>query len=317
MGARLYIRPVPGSRAALGVSAIVDFNPARDFVDPGNPAFVGPDAAGSPIFFNPGVDFDLPFVETDSLGLIFFTDGALMVPYFRKAPTDPAFSSIGQGLATEAIYDSSASMHVKNWGAAAGIFGNLIIPDLTYRLQYQVSTGVFRPAIFDSGYERNRAGLVLDTLDYLKYTAATTETYNMGIYGEGGFKLNRIMSFSLGYFWPWVYDGTNGLGAGDPHTDHFIATFTLEHGVIPVVNISGSISYERTGLAAAGFTDALFDANTVVTARLNYLVSPIMDVSLIYTTTAQRDSNGNLVYENNSVLPRMSTSVAIQTEVHL
>jgi hypothetical protein len=263
------------------------------------------------------VDFDLPFAETDSLGLIFFADVALMVPYFRNTPTDPAFSSIGQGLATEAIYDSSAKMQVKNWGAATGVFGNLIIPDLTYRLQYQVSTGVFRPAIFDSGYERNRAGLVLGTLDYLKYTAATTETYNMGIYGEGGFRLNRIMSLSLGYFWPWEYDRSNGLGAGDPHTDHFIATFALEHGVIPVVNISGSISYERTGLAAAGFTDALFDANTVVSARLNYLVSPIMDVSLIYTTTAQRDSNGNLVYENNSVLPRMSTSVSIQTEVHL
>jgi hypothetical protein len=42
-----------------------------------------------------------------------------------------------------------------------------------------------------------------------------------------------------------------------------------------------------------------------------------MDVSLIYTTTAARDLNGNLQFDPGSILPKMSTSLSIQTEVHL
>jgi len=240
------------------------------------------------------------------------------MPFFRDVPTDPAYGSIKKGLATEAFLDSSAKMKVKNWGAASGIFGNLVFPGFTYRLQYQVYTGQFRPQFYDSGYERNRGALVLSTLEYLKNSAATSETYNMGIYGEGGFKLDKIFALSLGYFWPWEYDPSKGgFGAGDPHTDHFIARFSIQPGVIPVINIWGSVSYERTGLAAAGLTDALFDANTVVSAQINYPVSPIMDVSLIYTTTAARDGSGNIIYENNSILPKMTTSLSIQTMVHL
>jgi len=144
VGGRLYVRPIPGARAALGVSTLVDFNPARDF--PG-----GPDSVGAPIFINPGVDLDIPFVESDTFGLIFFTDGAVMLPYFRSG-----FLSIKQGLAMNAVYDSSSSMPVKNWGAAAGFFGNLIIPDFTWRLEYRYFTGTFQPQFYDSGYERLR-----------------------------------------------------------------------------------------------------------------------------------------------------------------
>ena len=76
-------------------------------------------------------------------------------------------------MPTKAFLDSSATMPLKNWGAAAGFLGNLIIPDFTYRLQYQVYTGNFRPQFYDSAYERNRGRYVLNTLNYLSTSAAT------------------------------------------------------------------------------------------------------------------------------------------------
>jgi len=320
MGGRFYTRPVPGSRMALGVSAIVDLNPARDFVDPINGIVMpNPAAAGNPIFITPGVDLDVPLVESDSLGLIFFTDGAVLIPYFRTVPTDPSFSSINSGFATKALFDLSAQMSIKNWGAAAGFLGNLIIPDFTYKLQYQIYTGSFQPQIYDSGYERNRSAYVLNTLDYLTNTEATLNSYNMGIFGEAGFKLTGIFELNLGYFWPWTLNSGSGL-TGNPTQDHFIASFVLEKGAIPVVNLWGSVSYERMGFASTiesgGLSGALFDANTVVSAQIDYTVSPLMDVSLIYSVVAARSASGNLVY-NGGLIPETTASLSIETQIHL
>jgi hypothetical protein len=324
MGARLYWRPVKGFRGALGVSGIVDLNPARDFQDPSGPVnsslYSGANAAGNPIFINPGVDLDLPFVETDFFGLIFFADGALMMPYFRTVPTDPAYSSIKSGLATAAFLDTSAKMPIKNWGAAAGLMGNLIIPDFTYRLQYQIYTGNFQPQFYDSAYERNRGGFVLSTLNYLANSASSMNKWNMGVYGEGGLKLNKLFALNLGYFWPW-FIAPNGGFTADPNSDHFIASFALSKGVIPVVNVWGSVSYERTGfvgtIQSQGVSGALFDAHTVVTAQINYPVSPLMDVSLLYSVVAARDSNGNLIYPAGSIIPQTNTTMSIETQIHL
>jgi hypothetical protein len=314
------MRPIPGFRAALGLSTVIDLDPARDFVDPANGITTpNPDAAGNPVFINPGVDLDLPFLETDALGLVAFADAALFLPYFRTVPTDPAFSGISKGLATKAFYDPSAELHLKNWGTAAGIFGNLIVPDFTYRLQYQLYTGTFRPQFYDAAYERSRGAYVLQTLNYLSSGGSTDSSYTMGIYGEGGFTMKKIFALSLGYYWPWSYD--HGTITGQPDSDHFIATFTIERGVIPVVNLWGSFSYERTGFVGTlehqGLSGALFDANTVVTAQINYPVSPIMDVSLLYTVVAARDANGNLIYKGNSVIPQTNTSLSIETQIHL
>ncbi|HVO38025.1 MAG TPA: hypothetical protein VMV03_03255 [Spirochaetia bacterium] len=307
VGGRLYVRPIPGFRAALGVSALVDFNPARDF--PG-----GPDSVGAPIFINPGVDFDLPFVESDAFGLIFFTDGAVMLPYFRSS-----YLSIKQGLVMNAVYDPSSSMPVKNWGAAAGFFGNLFIPDFTWRVEYRYFTGIFQPQFYDSGYERLRPQYVATAVQYLLNTANPAfNMYRMGIYGEAGFKLNRIFSVQLGYFWPWTIDPATGHAGPDPaNPDHFIASFVLNKGVIPVVNIWGSVSYERSSLfigsnLPSNFSDAILSPSTVISARVNYPVSAIMTASLIYTTAPVRNPDGTLHYPSpTSLLPDMATSLSI------
>ncbi len=323
MGLRLYFRPIPSLRLAIGISGVVDMNPARDYVDPANGVVTpDPDAAGNPIFLYPGVDLDMPFVETNSFGLVAFADVAALAPYFRTVPIEPAYAGIATGFVKNAVYDKSAQVPLKNWGSAAGIFGNLIIPGLTYRVEFRYYTGAFQPTFYGAGYERGRSQYVKNVLDYVRDpTADAWNGRNMGFYGEGGFRLNRIFSLGINYFWPWTIDSSGKFTADPNETDHFGIRFNLEKGVIPVVNLWGSISYERTNfipeLSHGGLSGSLFDANTVVSAQVNYPVSPIMDVSLIYTTTAARDAHGNLYYKPGAILPEMSTSLAIQTQVHL
>ncbi len=317
-GGRMYIRPIPGVRAALGFSTLVDINPARDFIDIPAGA-VGPVPAGSPIFISPGIDLDLPFVESDPFSLVAFADGALMLPYFRSSPSIGLTGGtvINSGFASDAVYDKSAAMPFKNWGFATGLFGNLIIRDLTWRLEFRDYTGVFVPQFYSSGYERQRNTLVHNVLAYLHDPADPVwNTQNMGIFGEGGISLDRLFSLKLSYFWPW---DRNSAGDFTFLNDDFAVKFILQKGVIPVVNIWGSISYERTNFVRSiqhGVN--LFDANTVVSTSINYPVTDNLDVTLLYTTTAQRDSSGNLVYASaGDLLPKLDTSLSIQMQVHL
>jgi hypothetical protein len=323
IGARLFARPIPGFRGALGFSAIADLNPALDYFDPVN-GVTGPAAAGNPVFFTPGADLDLPFVESESFGLVFFTDAAFMLPYLRTTPTDPLFSSISPGFASSAVYSPSAPIAVKNWGASSGFFGNIIIPDLTWRLEYRIFTGTFVPELYSAGYERVRSSYVMSELFYVQNPAAATfNNYNMGIYGEGGFKLSRIFALKVGYFWPWTVNTSTGAWGPDPgNPDRFAASFELEKGAVPFVNISGAVSYERTSLfygsdLPSSLNDAFFNANTDVSARITYSVSPIMDISLLYTIAPVLNADGTLHYSGSNTLPDMATSISITTSVQL
>ena len=309
MGLRLYMRLL--GRAALGISGVVDLNPARDF--PG-----GPDAAGNIVFFNPGVDLDVPFVESDALGLILFADGALLVPYLRTVPT--LYPSLKAGVQTDAFYDRSSDIKVKNWGAAAGVFGNLVSPDFTYRLQYQLYTGNFVPQFYNSAYLRNRASYVAATLDYLAAGAPSIDTYNMGIYGQAGFTIGKIVTFTAGYFWPWDYNTTDHSLSYNSQVDYLLLDLSIGQ-IVPLVPISGGFSYERTGfvdtLQHSGLSGTLFDANTVVSAHVSYAVSPIMDVMLLYSVVAAHNADGTLIYKNGSLIPETNASVSVQTQIHL
>jgi hypothetical protein len=144
----------------------------------------------------------------------------------------------------------------------------------------------------------------------------------MGVFLEGGFNLEKLFGLELSYFWPWTVDPATKQVATSLD-DRFVAKFTLQKGVIPVVNIFGSVSYERTQFmptilktGAAGLN--LFDANTVVRAEVNYPVAPMLDVRILYTTTAKRDPvTGELMYTPPSLLPDMNQSIAVETTVHL
>ena len=322
-GGRLYVRPVPGFKAALGVTGIVDLSPAKDWP-------TGAAAVGDPIFVNGGADIDLPFVESDIFSLVAFADAAAMLPYFRSAPTDSTYSGIYSdasktgGFALSAILPDGISnlTNIKNWGAAAGFFGNLIFRDFTYRLEFRDFTGAFVPDFYNSGYERQRSQYLNTVLTYLlDPTNASYDAQTVGIYGEGGIVLSKLFSLNLSYFWPWAQTTNGDFTFGN---DNFMATFTLEKGVIPIVNIWGTVSYERTNFintilqSGLGTGLNLFDANTVVSATINYPVTDTLDVTLLYTTTAVRNTDGSVHYANTGdLLPQMQTSLAIETQIHL
>jgi len=315
-GGRVYWQPLDDGEVhevksfrdlALGASLLVDFGPAVDFYETG----ITPEDAGKPIFMNPGIDLDVPIFETDFFSIVGFADAALMLPYFRNAPT---LAPVGQGFATEAVWNPSAPIPFKNYGVAAGMFGNVWFID--WRLEYRYYTGVFKPAFYNTGYERSRSQYVNELLDYLGDTA--NPDYNaltMGIYGEGGFSWKEIAQLELGYFWPW--DASGLLGPAEME-DRLIAKFTFQE--IPIIHLSGGFSYERTGFAQAilGTGSAtLFDADTVVKAELAYpLVKDMLDVVLFYTLTPTLDGDGVPIYDGSTWLPQMTTNLAIETRVH-
>ena len=142
----------------------------------------------------------------------------------------------------------------------------------------------------------------------------------MGIFGEAGFKIEKVFSFEGGYFWPWYTDeGTGEIKMGEDDFLHLKAK--LEPGVIPVVDISGSVSYDRTKfiptlLQTGGENLSLFDANTVVSAEIVYPVAPTLDVAILYTTALARDANGNIIVSASTGEPEVATTVSIETRVH-
>src|SRR5208283_281190 len=270
-----YIRPIPGFNLTLGFSTILDINPARDFMDVTNGGAVGPVPAGSPIFIYPGLDLDLPFVEGDAFGLTAFADGGLLLPYFRSSPSASLGGSvINPGFASSAIYDKTTSMPFKNWGIATGLLGNVVIHDLTWRLEFRDYTGSFTPQFYGPGYERHRTTLVYNVLTSLvDPNNPAYNTQNMGIFGEGGISLGRLFSFKVGYYWPWNDDVFGNLN------DDFTVTFVFKKGVIPVANVWGSIAYERTNfLRSIKHGANLFDADTVVSTSINYSVTESLDL---------------------------------------
>lgn len=326
-GGRIYFQPLDDGEKrdvksikdlAFGVSLLADIGASSGFADPVE--------WGAPIFLNTGIDIDMPIFESKPFSIVAFADAALMVPYFRYAvdPADVGLSGdiVPAGLAWRAVYNRDADIGAgevpfKNYGAAAGLLGNIWFVD--WRLEYRYYTGVFKPSFYNSGYERSRSQYVTEVVQYLAdmdnpdYNALT-----MGVYGEGGFNWDKVCSLNIGYFWPWDASGTI---APENMEDRLLAKFTLEPGVIPVVHIHGSVSYERTGFAQSllkGEAAKLFDANTVVKAELVYPVAPTIDVALFYTTMALLDDDGNPVYANPGVdwLPKMSTNLTFETRVH-
>jgi hypothetical protein len=317
-GGRLYLRPIPKFKMALGFSALVDWNPGKDWNG-------GAAAVGDPIFINPGIDLDVPIVESDVFSIVAFADGSVLLPYFRSSTVYNSVS-IPSGIYVKAVYDANAALPIKNWGAAAGFFGNLIIRDFTWRLEFRDYTGAFIPQIYSSNYERQRSYFVSQVLGYLTQTGlpATLNTQNaqtLGIFMESGITLKKLFALKLNYFWPWTQD-PSGFTFGN---DQFAAEFILQKGVIPVVNIWGSVSYVRTNFMPTILQKGvfgggnLFDANTLVSARINYPVADNLDVSLLYTTTARRNPDGSVHFANPGVdlLPQLDTSLSITTTVHL
>lgn len=314
-GGRVYVRPIKDFKLALGVSAVADLAPASVYKTEADPD--GADAYGDPIFIGTGLDLDLPIITSGLLSIRMFADGAAMLPIVR--------SSAGGTMETGARFDMIASDDgLKNWGAAAGFMGNVLFID--WRLEYRYFTGAFRPAFFDSGYERKRAQLVNEWAGYLSGATAIDQSPSvMGIYAEGGATiLKDKLEFAFGYFWPWSASADSLDEQLSATNDYFKAELIVRKGLIPVVDIAGSITYERTnfartllGKAGAGVT--LFDENTVFSGELVMPVpgAPNLDLAVLVSTVVQRAPNGDVVYTDAGLTrPKIVPAITLETRLH-
>jgi len=312
LGGRFYMRPIPDFKLAIGMSGVVDLYPAADLDETTAISY------GDPMFIGGALDLDLPIVQSGLLGIRLFADGAAMVPYVRNDFTYGG-NAVDSGFGFDMVYSNG---NIKNWGAAAGLIGNVLFVD--WRLEYRYFTGAFTPSFFDSSYERRRAGLVEEWAGYLSGTNAIDDSPTvMGIYGEGGASiLKDKLSFSFGYFWPWSADATTideQLSASD---DYFKASLVILKGLIPVVDLAGSITYERKGLAKAianNELDTLFDENTTFSGELAFPVpgAPNLDLAFIVSTTVARYPDGTVEYvAGNPTKPVIVPAITLETRLH-
>ncbi len=321
-GGRFYLRPFGTAfRLAIGASGIVDLRPT-------NALAAGSDLYGDPMFINAALDLDLPIVEADFLSMVLFGDVAGMVPYFRN--DYGVISESGfyfNALIPDPDNVPEGELPLRNYGLAAGIFGNIFVLD--YRLEYRNYNGTFRPTFYGANYDRLRGTYVEDVYNEVvadvNGTASSAST--VGIYGEAGFSIGEKFSLDIGYMWPFIPGGEDGEGGffGTPtEDDEFTVQAILEKGLIPVLDLHGSFTYNRTKFIPSLIEDppvdttlmaVLFDGNTTMSGEVIYPVADTLDVAILVSTNVQRDEGGSIIYDDNGV-PKVTPSLSIETRVH-
>jgi hypothetical protein len=315
-GARVVIRPAaPTFPLGFGLSAIADFNPAEGLNLP--TGGITADMIGNPMFFAVGADIDYPHVKSDQMNLIAFADFGGMMPYFQTQGSG-AYSSITPGLHTEAMFSSEG---FKNFGLSTGVLGNMSI--FTYQLEFRYFTGTFTPGFMNKTYDRSSADLALLNAQYIQNPADPLfDKTTLGVYGEGGIKFENICSFTVGYLFPMTLDAAGfAFGEGD---DVFHMQFVLEPKIIPVVNLSGSISYDRNFLVSmllgrtseTGKKLGFLDEYSVLSGEIVYGISKGMDLAFILATCVARDSSGAIIYESDGITEKIGVTWAIETRIH-
>ncbi|MBN1523037.1 MAG: FecR domain-containing protein [Spirochaetales bacterium] len=271
LGTRIYVKPAYPFELAFGLTVIADLDPAKDIPN-----------VGDPMFFNTGLDVELPIVTSDALDIVLFADASVMIPYFREEV--PGAPTIPSGFATDALWHGAPGEEsLKNYGITAGALGNILF--FEWRLEGRYYTGKYRPAFFNAIYDRVKYDYINEVISYLQDPGtAENNVTTFGVYGEGSFEIQKICTLTMGYLLPLEFS-ESGIGYADD--DYFIIKFELLPNVIPIVGIFGSISYERTKFVTgfSGGLPELFDSNTVVRTTIGYPVAEGLNILLHYTTT--------------------------------
>lgn len=286
MGARLYIRPLgKWFPLAIGASVVTDISPSGTLLDP--------------MLLHGGVDLDLPIIRTDFLRIITFADLIGLYPLYGA----------DSGTQSPIPEDRLIDYFTKNYVFAAGVFGNLLMVD--YRVELRKYTGVVEPAYYNKLYDRNRAEALSDLLAALD-TWETGQTDMFGVYGEGGFALQDLISLKFSYTWPWYFDEVSGeISMGEK--DFLHAEASLARGVVPFVDVWGSFMYDRTEIitpliSGEATTLELIDENTILSIELLYGVAPTLDIAVLVKT--------NLVTDPVSGEKSVAVTPTVETRLH-
>ncbi|HTX72538.1 MAG TPA: FecR domain-containing protein [Rectinemataceae bacterium] len=301
-GARLYVRPVPSFKLALGVSGVIDTAPGADVQ--------GNDVANNLMLLGGAVDLDLPIIQTDPLAVRLFADGGAAAPYIKQDT-----GSVSSGLKYDIVYNDGT---IKNWGAATGAMGNVLFID--WRLEFRYFTGIFTPSLFDTTYDQKRAQYAVQYAAYATDPTLVPDLPTvMGIYGEGGFHiLNKKLNLTLGYMWPWSPNGSLQSNLAN-NNDEFHAKLVVLKGLIPVVDLAGFISYDRRSLAQSieNGTFTFIDANTSLSGELDLPIPKTenLDLAILFSTVPVFNDDGTM-HLDSSGLPTMKPSISIETRIH-
>jgi hypothetical protein len=314
-GGRLYFRPLHKTFPfAIGVSSIIDTYPAGQVV---------PDAAGNvetygnPLFLTAALDLDFPIIETDPFAIVLFGDGGILLPYYRENYSD----YITPGFRGDALYSADGSFSLRNFnnfGFSSGVLGNVFFID--YRADFRYYKGIFKPMFFSTDYHRRRGSYVRQFSAFFSDPAADGfRQATMGVYGELGASIGKILKIRGGYFWPWQITDT---GVNTTEDDLFHLEIVLMPNVIPVVGIHGSLSFDRTkfiptitGNSAENLE--LFDAYTTISAELAVPIGPFLELAVTYTTNTAYAADGTLAENSeNPLIPKVNPSISIETRIN-
>jgi hypothetical protein len=317
LGTRIYVRPLQGFPLAFGLSAIADLFPSQGLSSTANAADYG-----DPALIGVGVDMDLPIVTSDFLSLRLFADAAGMVPYVRTTYTVGA-STVTEGLKYEVLWDGQNNAP-RNFGAVGGLMGNVLL--INYRLDFRYFTGMFKPSIFNSVYDRSRGAIVTEYRDFLANLASATDQkpYVMGIYGSADFSLmDGKIDFGAAYMWPWNPEvNMADLNVRDLllNEDFLHMELALKKGIIPNFGIAGSVYYDRKGLAKSivrsteGEAFRLIDESTILKGELSVPIAPMLDLAIVVGSAASYAENGQLRYYDGK--PLIVPTISMETRFH-
>lgn len=312
-GGRLYFRPVPKSALAIGVSGVVDMKPGLELASETSRSWTN--VIDNFMFTSGAIDVGMPIIPHNGLLSVHaFADAGATVPWIREAFASPVnAANIGAGLQTDMVFGSG----FRNWGAATGFMGNIAFID--WRMEYRYQTGIFRPAFYDSIYDRQRATYVKEYLSYLDGRASFDGMgTTMGVYGEAAANLmGEKLTLVAGYLWPW------SAGAASPlsDSDELHARLVVKKGLIPILDLSGSIGYDKRNLASAiaAGTFRFFDADSVFSGELVAPVpgSPNIGIAAVFQTVPERDASGAVKYDatTGQPIPIIYPSITIETRL--
>lgn len=288
----------------LGISAIADINPAGSLATQ-----TERDSIGDPMLIGSALDIDIPILKLSFLSLRAFADVAAVAPYNRVAT-----GNLEAGLQYQAIYNPNYGSDFdafRNYGFISGFMGKALIVD--WRLEYRYYRGAYRPTFFDTTYERNRVKYAQDFYNLLINTNSSNDVTVNGIYGEAGFSLIKDkIQFTAGYMMPWSPDSTASWDVISQQ-DYILAKLIINKGLLPFYDISGAITYERTGFAyAISKGNPLVDANTIFSGELVVPIASTVDFAIVLANNAVLTTSPTL----SDPQYKTSPTITFETRIH-
>ena len=296
LGLRLGLSPFAYRPLQIGLTGITDLFPGR--------ATANSFEYGDPWLLAFGSAIQIFEINNAIWNMNLFTDFSTIMTIFREE-TNHDTIKLDAGPATAIAF--------KNFGFIAGLRGKIL--KFHWAFQYRLSTGIYKPTLFNALYNRDKIQYLSEMIHYLNDSSTMGTT--MGIYGEGGFSIKDKLILSLGYFWPWEINNSSLKFSND---DNLKISLVLLDGLIPQFPIHGSISYERTQFVQTlkGDSDlTLFDANTVVSGEITYSLTPVLDIVFSASTMVRTDTKpGKLIMQADGETPEITSVIGIETRIH-